>query len=266
MDELPIYKVYAIKYAHHERNAALSFIHPGDIHDSEAALDFFIWAAVSDDRTFVIDTGFNAETAKLRGRSLIRCPTEGLRLIGIEAENVADVIVTHLHYDHVGNFDLFPKATFHLQDREIAYATGRHMKHSIFAAPYDVTHVTGIVREVYAGRVNFIDGDAELAPGFSVHHIGGHTDGLMSVRVHTARGWVVLASDASHLYANLNNINPFPIVYNVGDMVQGFDKLRSLAGSLDHIVPGHDPLVMKKYPAISSELEGIAVRLDAEPH
>ena len=265
MDDLPVYKVIAIKYAHHERNPSLSFIHPADIHDSDAALDFFVWAAISEERTFVVDTGFNAETAERRGRELIRCPTEGLRLIGIEAGEIADVIVTHLHYDHVGNFDLFPKATYHLQDREMAYATGRNMKHSVFSGAYDIGHVTGMVREVYAGRVNFIDGDAELAAGLSVHHIGGHTDGMMSVRIHTARGWVVLASDASHLYANMDNVNPFPIVYNVGDMVEGFDKLRSLADSPEHIVPGHDPLVMKKYPAVSSELKDIAVRLDVTP-
>lgn len=265
MPDLPVYKVIAVKYAHHERNPSLSFIHPADIHESDAALDFFIWAIVSEENIFVVDTGFNLETAERRGRELIRCPTEGLRLININAQEVRHVIITHLHYDHVGNFDLFPNATYYLQDREMAYATGRNMKHNVFSSAYDVSHVIGMVREVYTGRVNFIDGDAELAPGLSVHHIGGHTDGIMSVRVHTARGWVVLASDASHLYANMNTVNPFPIVYNVGDMVRGFDKLKSLADSPDHIIPGHDPLVMKKYPAISSELEGIAVRLDVTP-
>lgn len=265
MRDLPVYKVFAVKYAHHERNPSLSFMHSADIHDSEAALDFFVWAAVSEERTFVVDTGFNTETAKRRGRELIRCPTEGLHLIDIKADEVADVIVTHLHYDHIGNFDLFPKATYHLQDREMAYATGRNMKHNVFSGAYDVSHVTAMVGEVYAGRVNFIDGDAELAPGLSVHLIGGHTDGLMSVRIHTTRGWVVLASDASHLYANMNTVNPFPIVYNVGDMVRGFDKLQLLADSPDHIVPGHDPLVLKRYPAVSNELEGIAVRLDLKP-
>ena len=266
MYDLPVYKVIAVKYAHHRRDPSLSFIHPVDIHESEAALDFFVWAAISNEHTFVVDTGFNAETAKKRGRELIRCPAEGLHLIGVEAQDTKDVIVTHLHYDHIGNFDLFPNATYHLQDREMAYATGRNMSHKVFSGAYDVDHVTGMVRQVYAGRVNFIDGDAELAPGFSVHHIGGHTDGMMSVRVHTARGWVVLASDAAHLYANMNTVNPFPIVYNVGDMVKGFDKLHSLAESPAHIVPGHDPLVLKKYPAVSTELEGIAVRLDLEPN
>ena len=140
------------------------------------------------------------------------------------------------------------------------------MAHQVFSHPYDVAHVIGMVREVYAGRVSFIDGDAELAPGLSVHHIGGHTDGMMSVRVWTQRGWVVLASDALHLYANMETTNPFPIVYNVGDMVKGYQRLHELADSPAHIIAGHDPRVMDEYPPASNELMGIAVRLDFPPN
>jgi glyoxylase-like metal-dependent hydrolase (beta-lactamase superfamily II) len=85
------------------------------------------------------------------------------------------------------------------------------------------------------------------------------------VRVWTERGSVVLASDASHLYANMERRSPFPIVFNAGDMLDGFRKLRELADGPDHVVPGHDPLVMDRYPASSPELEGIAVRLDLPP-
>jgi glyoxylase-like metal-dependent hydrolase (beta-lactamase superfamily II) len=115
---------------------------------------------------------------------------------------------------------------------------------------------------VYAGRVRFHDGDAEIAPGVSLHLIGGHTMGLQVVQVATRRGWVVLASDASHFYANMEQVRPFPIVYSVGDMVEGYRKLRALADSPAHIVPGHDPMVMQRYPAPSKDLEGIVVRLD----
>ena len=86
--------------------------------------------------------------------------------------------------------------------------------------------------------------------------------GLQAVRVATRRGNVVLASDASHFYANMDEARPFPIVYNVADMMEGWDKLRSLADSADHVIPGHDPLVLERYPAPSRELQGIVVRLD----
>jgi hypothetical protein len=66
--------------------------------------------------------------------------------------------------------------------------------------------------------------------------------------VATRRGVVVLASDASHYYENLNAGRPFPIVYNVGDMLSGYAKLSSAATSPEHIVPGHDPKVLEIYP------------------
>ncbi|GIS88589.1 MAG: hypothetical protein CM1200mP18_12990 [Gammaproteobacteria bacterium] len=85
-------------------------------------------------------------------------------------------------------------------------------------------HVIDMVRNVYKGRVQFHTGDSEIAPGISVHHVGGHTMGMQFVRVMTARGWVVLASDASHFYANFEDSAPFPIVYNVADMLKGFER------------------------------------------
>ena len=81
----------------------------------------------------------------------------------------------------------------------------------------------------------------------------------------TRRGWLVLASDASHFYENMEAGRPFPIVYNVGDMLRAYDAMRRLAETPRHIIPGHDPLVLERYPAADPALDGIAVRLDAEP-
>ncbi len=258
------FEVYAIRYGHVQRRASENFL-GGDPHDGAMPLDYFVWAARGPETTWVIDTGFNRAAAERRGRTFLRSPAEGLALLGIDAERVDNVIITHLHYDHVGNFDLFPRATFHLQDREMAYATGRHMAHGALRVAYDVDDVAGMVRQVYAGRVRFHDGDAELKPGISLHRIGGHTMGMQVVRLWTRRGWVVLASDASHFYANMEEVRPYPIVFNVGEMIEGYATLRRLADSPGHIVPGHDPLVMARYREPTAELAGIAVRLDAAP-
>jgi 3-hydroxyisobutyrate dehydrogenase-like beta-hydroxyacid dehydrogenase len=94
---------------------------------------------------------------------------------------------------------------------------------------------------------------------------GGHTLGIQAVRVWTRRGWVVLASDASHLYANMEQGRPYPIIYNLGDMLEGYGTLRKLASSPAHVIPGHDPLVLARYPAPRPELAGIVARLDADP-
>jgi glyoxylase-like metal-dependent hydrolase (beta-lactamase superfamily II) len=193
----------------------------------------------------------------------VRSPSEALAAVGIDAATVSDVVLTHLHYDHAGGLQQFPAARFHVQDREMAYATGRHMGRAALSHAFTADHVGELVHLVHRGRVVFHAGDEELSPGLSVHLIGGHTDGLQVVRVRTESGWLVLASDASHYYENMNSGRPFPIVYDVGAMLDGFDRVRRLASDPNAVVPGHDPLVLERYPAARPTLEGVAVRLEA---
>ena len=262
-----VWDLYAIKYATmQERTRHDNFI-GADPHDlAPMPLDYFVWAAVSPEQTIVIDTGFDGPEAVSRGRTLQRSVTEGLAMIDIDAARVADVIVTHLHYDHIGGHGQFPAAQFHLQESEMQYATGVHMCTHTLNHPYTVGHITDMVRNVYDGRVAFYDGAAQIAPGITVHHVGGHTMGLQFVRVLTRRGWVVVASDTSHFYENMETIAPFPIVYSVGDMVRGYAALRAHADSQAHIVPGHDPMVLDRYPAPDPRLEGVVARLDVAPN
>ena len=257
------YEVYAIKYAHHARRAAENFI-GGDPHDGPMPLDYFVWLVRGAGREIVVDTGFSAAMAAKRGRDHLRCPTRGLQLLGVDAAEVRDVVITHLHYDHVGNFELFPAATLHLQELEMRYATGRYMCHHRLRHSFEFEDVAGIVRMTFADRVVFHDGDQELAPGIKLHACGGHSMGLQCVTVETARGTVVLASDVTHFYENLEAKRPFTTAFHVGDMLEGFDRLKALAPTPQHIIPGHDPLVMQRYPAVPG-LDGIAVRLDVEP-
>lgn len=256
------YEVYAVKYAHHARKAGENFL-GGDPHDGPMPIDFFVWAIVGEDRTFVVDTGFGRDMARKRQRELLRTPAEGLKLIGVNAGEVRDVIVTHMHYDHAGTLDDFPRARFHVQDREMAFCTGRHMCHATTRFPFEGEHVAGMVHRIFEGRVAFHDGDSELAPGVTLHRVGGHSLGLQVVRVRTRRGWVVLASDATHFYANMEQGRPYPIVVNVAEMLEGFQTIQRLATTPAHVIPGHDPLVLTNYPAAAPGLEGIAARLGA---
>lgn len=259
------FELFAIRYAHHAgRRAADNFI-GGDPHEAASPLDYFVWLARRSDRLFVIDTGFAEGEAAARGRQLVRRPAAGLAALGVEAGAVETVILTHLHYDHAGTLGDFPRARFHLQEREMGFAAGRAMCHAHLRHSFAVEDVVALVRRLYAGAVVFHEGDAELAPGLTLHRIGGHTPGLQAVRVWTRRGWVVLASDASHLYAHMEQGRPFPTVENVADMLEGHKRLYALADSAAHIVPGHDPLVMRRYAPPAPALDGLAVRLDAAP-
>src|ERR1700751_1130487 len=222
------YELFAVRYATREARRAAHFI-GGDPHDGPMPMDYFVWVAKGGGRTFVIDTGFNAEVAARRQRDFLRCPVESLRLLGIEPDTGDDVILTHLHYDHVGNFDRFSKARFHLQERELTYATGRYMRYPRLSHSFEVEDVCGIVRLNYASRVMFYDGDAELAPGLTVHAVGGHSAGLQFVRVRTRRGLVVLAPDVSHFYENMASERPFTTALHIGEMLEGFERLLALA-------------------------------------
>jgi len=260
------FEVFAIRYGHlGDRHPHENFI-TADAHEFASDLDYFVWVARRGDHAFVFDTGFANEAAIRRKREWLRDPVDSLRLIDVDPDQVSDVIVTHLHYDHAGNLDRFPAARFHLQDREMAFATGRSMLHGTLRAPFDLENVLQMVRHVYSEKATFHEGDYELAPGLTMHRVGGHSAGLQCARVWTRRGWVVLASDAAHLYDNFEKRRPFPIVYNVAEMLEGFDLLYRLADSPAHIIPGHDPLVMQRYPATKPSLEGIAVRLDLTPN
>src|SRR5260370_23279963 len=149
----------------------------------------------------MLETGFAGAMGGTRQREMIKPVGEGLKAIGITAAEVKTVIISHMHYDHIGNYDLFPRARYHLQDCEMAYATGRCMCHTALRLPFEVDDVVAMVRKVFDGRVAFHDGEDEVAPGITVHHIGGHSKGLQSVRGKTRRAPVALAAGAAPLDA-----------------------------------------------------------------
>jgi len=262
---VPLYEIYAVKYAELSRKAFSNFI-GADAHEtSDMPLDYYVWAIVGESSVYVVDTGFDAAMAAKRGRTIVNPVERGLEAIGIRHGDVRDVIVTHLHYDHCGNAALFDNACFHLQDAEMQYATGRFMCHRKVREPFEAEDVARMVKRVFEDRVVFHDGTDEIAPGITVHRIGGHTMGLQCVRVATRRGNVVLASDASHFYAHMETGRAFPVVYNVAELIEGYATLYRLASSTAHVIPGHDPLVLERYPAASESTRGWVARVDLDP-
>jgi len=259
----PHHRILAIRYGHHARKAAANFI-GGDDHATDMPLDYYIWAIVREDAPpIVVDTGFDAATAARRGRSLLRPVDQGLAAAGIDIAAVEDVIVTHMHFDHAGSLGLFPRARFHIQDAEMAFCTGRAMTERMIRAPFDAEPIAEMVRLLFGDRVVFHAGTSMVAPGVMVHHLGGHTAGLQVVEVATARGPVVLASDAAHLYANITRAVPFPIVIDVPAYLASLKRLLELAPNLDHVIPGHDPLVLQQFPPVTNAAD--VVRVDLPP-
>ena len=152
------YQIYAVRYAHHQRTARDNF-YGGDPHDGPMPLDYFVWAVVGESRTLIFDTGFDAAMAKKRGRDFLRAAARRPPGDRRRSGPVEDVVISHMHYDHAGNNDLFPNATFHIQDREMAFCTGRCMCHRDIRRSFEADDVTAMVERVFRDRVRFHDGD-----------------------------------------------------------------------------------------------------------
>ena len=260
------YEVFALRYAERpERTRQENFLEPIDAHDTPMPIDFFVWVLRNANRTVVVDTGFDAAEAKRRDRTVMRRPSQALASIGVDAANVEDVIITHLHYDHAGTLGDFPRARFHIQESEMQFATGRWMLDDAERHAYSPDHVVELVHRLFEKRVAFHNEDGEVAPGVTVHRMPGHTMGMQAVRVPTRRGWVLLASDASHYYEHWVRRVPFAICWSQDDLLESYRKFELLADSEDHVVPGHDPLVRSLYPAPGGPLGGDVIRLDETP-
>ena len=255
------FEVYALRYATRPGLRSENFYERVK-QDGPMPLSYYTWLARSPRRTVLIDTGLSREYAERAGRTFLRCPIESWKLLGVDPASIQDVLITHMHSDHIGNVGKLPNATFHLQDAEMAYATGRYAGHSCCATPFDQDAVVQLLRLNFAGRVRFHNGSEAVDPGISLHLVGGHTAGLQIVRIWTRSGWLVLASDASHFFENIETGRPFHLSYDVGQMLDAFTTLRTLASAPRLIVPGHDPSVMERYPSVGGELKDIAVRLD----
>jgi glyoxylase-like metal-dependent hydrolase (beta-lactamase superfamily II) len=261
------YRIYAVKYATRNAKRVDHFLDKASVPnpDGPMPMDYFVWLVQSPSRSFVIDTGFTEAAGTRRGRTFLRKPANGLKLLDVDAAQIQDVVITHMHYDHAGTVSDFPKARLHLQEPELRWVTSSEMFERGARGSFEVDDVVNIVRGLYDERVLLHNGDWDLAPGVSVHLIGGHTPGIQVVRVNTDRGWVVLASDATHYYENMETGRPFATTHDANKVIEGFKTLHALADSEKHIVPGHDPLVMERYPAASPQLEGVAVSLHSVP-
>jgi glyoxylase-like metal-dependent hydrolase (beta-lactamase superfamily II) len=261
------YEVFALKYATRDAKRADHFLDKTAVRDPDAPMpmDYFVWLVQNASRRYLVDTGFAEAVGTRRGRTHLRRPVDALKLLGVEVGSLDGVVITHMHYDHAGTLDDLPAARLHLQERELRWVTSSELFERKAQGSFEAADVTDVVGALYEGRLAVHEGDWDLAPGVSVHLVPGHTPGIQVLRVNTRRGPVVLASDTTHYYENLETGMPFATTYDAAMVLEGFQTLRELAGSPKHIVPGHDPLVMQRYPAPSKDLEGVVVQLDAEP-
>jgi glyoxylase-like metal-dependent hydrolase (beta-lactamase superfamily II) len=240
-----MYEVYALKYAERDTTTC-QFFYRETTHEP-LTLHYFVWLILGGPHPVLVDTGFKDDEARARGMRHYITPAEAVRRAGVDPASVPVALVTHLHYDHWAGHSLFPKAEFWIQQDEIAFWTGKWGRSPAFRQSANVESLASLVTVTYANRVRVVHGEREVLPGLKVHRVGGHTAGLQIVTVQTARGTVVLTSDASHFYRNVETRQPVQIMTNLPEMLEAFETIHELAGPEKLIVAGHDPQVAERF-------------------
>ncbi|OZC45271.1 N-acyl homoserine lactonase family protein [Rhodococcus sp. WWJCD1] len=251
-DTPELWRVFAVQYATRTALRSTHFHYHDNRGGEPHPTAYYVWLALSQTDTVLIDAGLAPSTAEgMQGLDYFGSPLEIIGGLGIAPGDIDLCVLTHLHYDHTGVVADLPRARYVVQRRELEYwngpwATRIEQERWLHSRP-DIDHVAA------STRLDLVDGDRELLDGLSVHSVGGHTAGMQIVRVRTARGNIVLASDASHFYENIESDNPFAILHYLPDMFGAFDRIQELADGPDHIVPGHDPLVSERFRAVDRQ-------------
>jgi glyoxylase-like metal-dependent hydrolase (beta-lactamase superfamily II) len=230
--------------------------------DAEVEMAYYFWILRAGGDTILVDTGFDPLVGARRGRTCLCPPLDALRLVGVEPESVSAVIVTHLHYDHIGNLDAFPHAELVVPRREFEFWTGPAAARFQFASHVEAPEVALLADARRAGRVRLTDGVEEIFEGITARSVGGHSPGQQVTVVSALAGDVVLASDAVHFYEEFELDRPFGVIADLERMYAAYDLLQELVAAEGAVlVPGHDPAVLSRFPALDLQTDGIAVRV-----
>lgn len=244
--------VYAIRYATRPSAVRAEHFYGHDPRGGETMpIDYFVWLITGPDAAILVDAGYTEQTAFERGsRQHLGSPLDVAAALGYPISRIPSIVLTHCHYDHTGYLAELPEALIHVQQREIAFWIGPDARRAMYSTMVLHQDLTNLVTANLNGGLEQLDGDAQIADGVSVHLVGGHTPGTQCVRIELGDGYiVVLASDASHFFENIEAQRPFGIAHTVPHMLDAFDRIHELASDNGVIVPGHDPLVKERFPA-----------------
>jgi glyoxylase-like metal-dependent hydrolase (beta-lactamase superfamily II) len=251
----PQYEVFAIRYATLADFPVASLV-KGAEPDRKLSIAMVVWLVRGNGRTILIDSGFYRQKflEQWKPRDFLK-PSEAVAQFGVKPDEVTDVVLTHMHWDHADGMDLFPKARIWLQKDEYTYYTGEAWQQKNTHGGIDADDVLALVKLNVEGRVGLVNGDAqEILPGITCYTGGKHTYQSQYVGVNTRAGTVILASDNMYLYENLEKHAPIAQTLDADSNLRAQDRMKQLAAKPAFIIPGHDPAEFERFPKVSQRV------------
>jgi glyoxylase-like metal-dependent hydrolase (beta-lactamase superfamily II) len=257
------YEIYAIRYAKlHSRRSELYYRHSSyGEPDAELEMAYYFWVLRRGAETILVDTGFDPLVGAARGRTCLVPPVDALSRLGLDLTAVSTIVVTHFHYDHIGNLDAFPDARLIVPEAELEFWTSPLATRFQFGSHVEPREIALVEDAHVEGRVRTTSGTEEILDGITAIEVGGHSAGQQLTVVEAIAGRVVLASDAVHFAEELERQRPFAVMHDLERMYAAYDTLDELAATGAIIVPGHDPGVAHDYPTVEGDPDGVVVRV-----
>jgi glyoxylase-like metal-dependent hydrolase (beta-lactamase superfamily II) len=254
----PEYEIYAAKYGGPLfRKVAIVLWNVG--WDEDGPINYYVWAIkAKGGEITLVDTGPSPAQGAARKVPGFVDPIDVVARIGATADSVSRVVITHMHWDHVGNIGgylrAFPKAKFYVQRREFDFCVKNPVsQRKPIVVVFDpmANKIVGDLER--SDRLAIVDGDVNLAPGIDLLFAPGHTLGLQVVRVNTAKGPAIVGSDCAHVFRGYREDNPSVFIMDMPAWIQTFDKVKSKA-AIDLIFPGHDVFMDQGYPKVAENV------------
>lgn len=245
----PQYEIYAIRYATLADFPVSSLVAGAD-RSRKMDIAMMVWLVRGNGHNILVDSGFYRDQfiKQWHPKDFVK-PSEAIARLGLKPEDITDVVITHMHWDHADGMDLFPKARIWLQKDELEYYAGTAWQSRNTHGGIDPDDILAAVKLNTQGRVGLVNGDAkEILPGITCYLGGKHTYASQYLGVNTAAGTVVLASDNVYLYENLDKHAAIAQTLDVESNLRAQDRMKQLAADPKFIIPGHDPAVMTRFP------------------